>query len=354
MKRHKETYQVAVIGAGAIGELHAQGFQRHPAARVAAIVDTHVERAREVAERLGIPEVVADYRDVLKRRDIDAVSVGLPNHLHAKVGLDAIQAGKHVMMEKPMAVRARDAARMAAAAARKRVVLMVGQNQRFSERAQALKQVIARGDLGRIYHADAFWLRRAGIPRIGSWFTQRKFAGGGCNCDIGVHALDLALHLAGDFDAAAVSAKTFAEFGPRGHGGGTWGKGEVDARLPFDVEDFAVAFIRMRSGRTLLLQAAWACHQESKQSAGVRLYGTEGGASTETWRLFRHGDVTHTKEPVPNLPPLVAVERESHFIDCLLGKAKPFVKPAESVAVQRILDAIYESSKLKREVRIRK
>jgi predicted dehydrogenase len=97
-------------------------------------------------------------------------------------------------------------------------------------------------------------------PRIGSWFTQKRFAGGGCTYDIGVHALDRCLYLMGEFDAAAVSGQTFAKFGPRGLGNGGWGKSEIDPKAKFDVDDLSVALIKLKSGRTVLLEASWAAH----------------------------------------------------------------------------------------------
>ena len=349
----EKTINAAVIGAGAIGLDHIQGFQQHPKACVVAIADTNAQRAGEAARKFGIPDVVSDYRDLLKRKDLAAVSVALPNYLHFAAGMDALRAGKHVMMEKPFATHAREAARLVATAKAKRRVLMVGQNQRFSPAAQTLKQIVSRGDLGDVYHAEATFLRRSGIPRIGSWFTQKKYSGGGCLYDIGVHALDLTLHLIGDFDAAAVSGQTFGKFGARGLGNGGWGMSEIAPSKPFDVEDFAVALIKMRSGRTVLLRASWAAHMPKRDDHNIALFGTEGGAYFQPLQVFGPVDQEYViREPKP-LPLLVPANRMVHFMDIVLGKAKPFVKPDESLKVQRILDAIYASSGSGREVRIK-
>ncbi|MFA5056735.1 MAG: Gfo/Idh/MocA family oxidoreductase, partial [Opitutaceae bacterium] len=315
----KSSYQVAVIGAGAIGQHHLNSFRKHPAARIVALAETNPERGREIAELFSIPDLYADYRDVLRRPDIDAVSIALPNYLHAPVALAALRAGKHVMLDKPMATNARDAAKLVAAAKRRRRLLMVGQNQRFAPAVQTLKQLVDRGVLGEVYHAKATWLRRSGIPRIGSWFTQRKFAGGGCTYDIGVHVLDQTLYLMGEFTATAVSAQTYAKFGPRGQGNGSWGKSEIDPRKPFDVDDFSVALIRLRSGRTVLLETSWAAHQRMRSSNGTQLFGTAAGATTHPPRLFHPGRKDYTIEPLPTLPPLVSPDRMVHFINVLMG-----------------------------------
>lgn len=347
------TVNVAVIGVGAIGSEHIASLQLHPAARVVALADTSAARAQEAAAKFGVPVVAADYRELLARRDIAAVSIALPNYLHARVALDALKAGKHVMIDKPMATNARDGARLAAEAAKRGRLLLIGQNNRFSADVQAARQFIDRGVLGEVYHAKTAWIRRSGIPRIGSWFTQKKFAGGGCTYDIGVHALDRCLYLMGEFDAVAVSGQTYAKFGPVGRGEGTWGRSEIDPRKPFDVDDLAVALIRLRSGRTVLLEVSWAAHLPVNDFNGTQVFGTEAGLLLPPLQLFRPTDHGYSVESIKPGPPAVPVNRMIHFIDCILGRAKLFVTPAESVAVQKILDAIYRSAATGREVRLR-
>jgi predicted dehydrogenase len=354
MKKHskKGPVRVAVIGAGGIGQDHLASFKLHPRAEIVALAETSPERGRQAADKFGVPDLVTDYRKVLARDDIDVVSIALPNYLHAKVALDALRAGKHVMLDKPMATNARDAARLVSEARRRGVLFMVGQNFRFAAETQTAKQLVAKGLLGDVYHAKTSWVRRAGIPRIGSWFTQRRFAGGGCTYDIGVHALDRCLYLMGEFEAAAVSGQTYAKFGTRGLGNGNWGRSEVDPKARFDVDDLSVALIKLRSGRTVLLEVSWAAHQPQVDVNGTQLFGTEAGLILPPVQLLRQGRNGYAHEVVENLPPLVNTNRMVHFIDCLIGKAKPFVDPRQSLAVQKILDGIYLSAKTGKEVRI--
>ncbi len=344
---------VAVIGAGAIGLDHLASFKQHPSARVVALAEVSPERGREAADRFNVPELVTDYRVLLGRDDIHVVSIALPNYLHAPVALAALKAGKHVMLDKPMATNARDAAKLVAEAKQRKRLLMVGQNIRFTPEVQTARKLVQDGVLGDVYHAKTAWCRRSGIPRIGSWFTQTKYAGGGCTYDIGVHALDRCLYLMGEFEAAAVSGQTFAQFGPRGRGDGSWGKSEVDPTRPFDVDDLSIALIKLKSGRTVLLEASWAAHQPEPDVNGTQLFGTEAGLTFPPLRLHRQGKLGYATELVPPQASYVHANRMVHFIDCLLGKAEPHVKPAESLAVQRILDAIYLSAKTGREVRIK-
>ncbi|MBE34167.1 MAG: oxidoreductase [Opitutaceae bacterium] len=349
----KKSFNVAVIGAGGIGHDHIRSFQQHPAASVVALAEISPERGREAAEAYDIPTLETDYKKLLARDDIDVVSIALPNFLHAQVAIDALRAGKNVMVDKPIATNARDATRLIATAKKARRLLMVGQNQRFTPEVQTAKQLVTNGTLGEVYHAKTGWTRRVGIPRIGSWFTQTKFAGGGCTYDIGVHALDRCLFLMSEFDVAAVSGQTYTKFGNRSLGDGGWGKGEIDPKRPFDVDDLSIALIKLKSGRTILLEASWAEHAEDDGFNGTRLFGTEAGLQLPPLKLFRSTPKGNVIEQlVPNIN-LVNPNRMVHFIDCLLGKAKPYVLPAESLAVQKILDAIYKSAATGREVRIR-
>ena len=349
----KKIYQVGVIGGGGgIGHHHILGFQQSPYAKVAAIAETSEARGQESLKRFGIPDLHLDYRALLRRKDIDVVSIALPNYLHARVAIEALRAGKHVMLDKPMATNARDAEKILAAAKRARKVFMVGQNMRFTPDSQQLKTMIQAGDLGQVYHAKAYWLRRSGIPRIGSWFTRKKFAGGGACYDIGVHLLDLTLHLMGRFDVASVSGSVSGRLGAKGIGDGRWGRSEIDSKKTFDVDDTALAFIKLKNGATVHLHVTWAAFIETNDSYGVEFFGDKAGAHWQPAKLFtmeRGGCVTrqvaHVKHPIPE-------DRMVHFMECVALDKKPYVKPEESLQVQRVLDAIYKSSRTGREVRL--
>src|SRR4051812_19589457 len=242
-----ERLRCAVIGVGAIGLEHLSSLSQCQRGTAVAIAESHPGRAKEASDRFKIPRSYSDYRELLEQADVDAVTIALPNHLHAPVAIEALRARKHVLIEKPMALNAKEASKIIDTAAKMRRTVMVAQNFRFNRQTQLAKLMIQRGDLGEIYHARCFWLRRNGIPRIGSWFTQKKFSGGGATLDIGSHMLDACLHLLGDFNAASVSGQTHTRFGPRGLGETTWGRSEIDPAKPFDVDDYSVALIKLKS-----------------------------------------------------------------------------------------------------------
>lgn len=342
----------AVIGGGAIGIAHIRDLKAHPSVRVLALAETSKERGPAVAAEYGVPAWVPDYKELLARSDIDAVTIALPNYLHASVALEALQAGKHVLLEKPMATNADDALRLMQEAEKRGLKLMVGQNARFAPAVQTARRLVQEGVLGEIYHAKTAWTRRSGIPRIGSWFTQKKFAGGGSVYDIGVHGLDRCLHLMGEFDVVSVYGQTYSKLGPLGQGASTWGHGDIDPNAIFDVDDLAVALLRLRSGRTVLLESSWAAHQEEADFNGTQLFGTKAGLIFPPLRLFRPGSHGYSREEVEPTPSFVSPNRMFHFADVVLGRAEPYVPVTESVAVQRVLDAIYTSAASGREVRL--
>ncbi|PYK99653.1 MAG: gfo/Idh/MocA family oxidoreductase [Verrucomicrobia bacterium] len=348
-----ERLRCAVIGTGGFGLDHLNSLLHCPRATAVAVAETNPERLKEAADRFKIPRAYADYRDLLDQPDIDAVTIAVPNHLHARIAIDALQARKHVLLEKPMAMNAREAAKIVETGKKMRRTLMVAQNFRFNRHTQVAKAIVERGDLGEVYHARCFWLRRSGIPRIGSWFTQKQFSGGGCAADLGVHMLDTCLHLLGEFEVKSVSAQTFARFGPRGLGETDWGRSEVNSKKPFDVDDYSVALLKLKSGRTVVLEASWAGHHAADaREYGVDLMGTTAGLSLYPARLFRPGPSGF--ETIQLSLPIVShsEDRIHHFVSCALEGKKPLVAPEESLKVQQLLDAIYTSAAAGKEVRL--
>lgn len=348
-----EKLRCAVIGTGGIGLEHLASLAQCHRAVAVAVADRNPARAKEATDRYKIARSYSDYQDLLDQPDIEAVTVAVPNHLHATVAIDALQARKHVLLEKPMAMNYKEALKIAETAKKMKRLVMVGQNYRFHRHTQTAKTLIDQGDLGEIYHARGVWLRRSNIPRIGSWFTQKQLAGGGCAFDLGVHVLDLCLHLLSDFEVASVFAQTFSKFGPRGLGEFDWGKSEVDPKKPFNVEDYSVALLKLRSGKTVALEVSWAGHHPGgARELGIDLLGTEGGLSLFPARLFRPGPNGYESVDVTVTAPPQTEDRIHHFVTCVLQGRKPLVPVEESLKVQQVLDAIYASAASCKEARI--
>lgn len=342
---------------GWAGETHLKSYLQVPNIQAVAVADPRAERLAELNETYELEAVYTDYEQLLKRDDIDAISVCTPNQLHAPVSIAALKSGKHVLCEKPLARNATEAEAMAHAAIDNNRVLKTAFNHRERGDVQLLKQAIEKGELGRIYHAKATWMRRQGIPGMGGWFTSRELAGGGPLIDLGVHVLDMAMYLLGEPNVEAVSAATYAELGPRGRGSrqSEHRKGGDGA---YEVEDLATAFIRLAGGVTLLLEASWAVYGSQEDDFGVTLYGTEGGAKIDvkkyawedTLRIFKDVD----GEPVTLAPEVT--KGEGHlkvvrdFVDAI--RNDEWVTHAGRAGLRRaqIIDACYQSAEEGREI----
>ena len=340
-----------IIGTGGVAAGGAAALLENPDAELVAVADPSRERVTAFAARFGVSTVLDSAEQLVALEEVDAVYIAVPNYLHAPISTLALEAGKHVLQEKPLALSLEDAAPLAAAARQSDKHFMLGMNQRFAGPVQRARQLVQQGRIGRPYHCKAYWRRRTGIPGIGSWFTRKQHSGGGGLLDIGVHMLDDALYELGDFDVQSVSGATYAEFGPRGLGEGGWGISErPDDR--FDVDDFATAIIKLKSGTSVLLDAAWAMHSEQRSAMNVELYGTAGAIDTYGERLYRQQADGYHGIDSPDVGELTYphASRFHHFVNLILGREEACVTLEQALTVQRVLDAIYSSAASGREV----
>ncbi len=354
--------RAGIVGLG-VGQAHARGYLASQDAVIAALCDTDPTRLEELGAKWDVSDRYLDYRTMFRDAGLDVVSICLPNALHADATVAALEAGIHVICEKPMATCSADARRMLEAAARGGRQLMIAYNHRYRSDVRWMYQMAHSGRLGKIYHASAAWRRETGIPGSG-WFGNRQLAGGGVMIDLGVHVIDLALWMM-DFPAAlTVSGDTRSAFGGRGLK--TWGRpwgmesGQV-ARGEFEVEDGAIGFVRLGNEATLLIHVTWAEHSQPQEDAiRIELQGTEGTAvlhirnyrSEDTLRFYTEME----GEPVTVIPGVRPARLQSHeaLIVDLMDSLKRGVEPAtngqQGLASMVILDALYESAATGREV----
>jgi predicted dehydrogenase len=351
-----ETLSVGVIGLG-MGRHHLMGYHGYARSRAVAICDISTERLAQFAAECSIPQerCFTDHRKMLAAAGdlgLHAVSVALPNALHAPVSIDALNAGLHVMCEKPMAMSARQARAMLAAAHKAKKKLMVNFSYRFTPQGHALKKVADSGVLGDIYYGRTAWYRRRGLPGFGGWFGQKKLSGGGPIIDLGVHRIDLAMWLMSNPRPVTVSAGTYNVIGARI---------AKELRKSFDVEDIGGALIRFDNGATLIAEASWAGFTEKREEMITQLLGTKGGIVHRNEgegydfvaRIYteQHGALWETRlQQTLESPPSAYQE----FVDACLDDREPIATGQHGLDVQLILDAIYKSAAAGREVRIPK
>lgn len=343
-----------IIGAGGISQLSCREIAAHPQAEIFAICDSNAERLDRLGKRHGVKHLLEDSKALLALADVDAVYIAVPNRFHAPLAEAALDAGKHVILEKPFALNLHEATVVAEAVKRSGRIFMLGMNQRFVPGAQQIKSLVVAGALGDIYHAKACWMRRSGIPRLGTWFGNKALAGGGALLDIGVHVMDLALYLMDNFKPEAVSGATYTQFGQRGLGEGAWGKSDREG-IEFNVDDFTTAMIKLQGGATLALDVSWALHQGQSNQMNVNLYGTEAGASVYPAELYKFGRGKDEYQVIQN--PAGAMiwphtSRFHNFIGAINGEEEVCVTIEQALAVQSIIDGIYESCKTGKETRL--
>jgi predicted dehydrogenase len=352
-----EPLHAGVVGLGYAGEQHLKNFVRVPGIEPVALAGLERDRLRELGGRYGVQDLYTSWEDLVSRDDLDIVSIGAPNHLHAPIAVAALKGGRHVLCEKPLARNGAEAQQIVEAARAADRAVHIAFTQRERGDVQALKRHIEEGNLGRIYHSKATWMRRNGIPGMGGWFTSKELAGGGPLIDLGVHMVDMALYLMGEPEVESVSCATYAELGPQGRGG--WvGSGLMTGEKPYEVEDLATAFIRLSGGATLALEAGWAVYRESSDDFGVTLYGTDGGAemkvrnygTTDTVRIFT--DVAGvpavvTPEIEPRVGHLAVVRR---FVETIQSGDWKGQHGEDGLDRARIIDACYESALQNREI----
>ncbi len=327
--------RIGVIGCGSIAQKrHLPEYAANPRAAIGAVCDSVPGRAQEAADRFGAPLAFMDYREVLEQADVDAVSICLPNYLHAKVAVEAFAAGKHVLCEKPMAGSVAEARRMVEAAAAAERVLMIGHNQRFMRVHQVAKQLVHSGRLGAVLRfATAFahggpemW----SIDGADSWFFRKQEAIFGALGDLGVHKADLMRWLLEDEVETVHGVMATLEK----HG---------------DVEDNAVCSVRMYSGAVGTIAASWTQH--GGEDNATHLYCEHGtvhiGSDPAYPLVVRHDDGSverRSLEGIATNDHQLASGVIDEFVDAVLSGRAPAVDGREGAASLAVIAAAVESS----------
>jgi predicted dehydrogenase len=340
-----EKIRVGVVGAGWAGQQHLKGYAALPDVEIVALAAMEADQVAELQAEYGIPTTFARWEDMLETVELDAVSIATPTFLHAPVAIAALERGTHVLTEKPIAAGVDDARRMVEASRASGRVLQVVFNHRLRGDIAELSRIIESGELGTPYVAKAGWSRRSGIPGSG-WFARKELSGGGPLLDLGVHVIDYALHLLGEPEVATVSASTYAELGTKAMEG-------------FDVEDIALAFVRLKNGVTLTLETSWDSFSRHENVYWMTVYGTDGGAElrvvdyeTSEFTVFRNEDgVVADYDATPG-------ENGGHdqvvaeFVTAIRGGETEWVKHDGSLGLRRaeVIDACYRSAESGHEV----
>ncbi len=349
--------KVGIIGCGGIANgKHMPSLQKLPDVEMVAFCDLIEERAVKAAKQYGTPDaaVYVDYRDLLADPAIEAVHVCTPNRSHSFITVDALNAGKHVMCEKPMAINSEEARKMLEAAKQSGKILTIGYQNRQRNDSLYLKQEAQAGTFGDIYYAEATALRRRAVPTWGVFLNEYE-QGGGPLIDIGTHALDLTLWIMDNHKPLYCVGTTYHKLNRDTDTGNAWGDWDPDS---FTVEDSAFGFVVMENGATVVLRSSWALNTLDVREAttsvcgtkaggdltggNVRINAVRGGRQCVTEANMSSGGVAFFEGASGNDPS----EREARlFINAVKYGTKPSVDPEEAYCVTRILEGIYVSAR---------
>ncbi len=347
--------RVGVIGVGSISNVHIEGYLKNPEVELVAFCDINENQLKKRGEQYNIKNLYTSLDEMLEKEKLDAVSVCTWNSQHAPCTIKALDAGIHVLCEKPMATSTQEAEEMLAAAKRNNKLLMIGFVRRHGNDTAILKTFVDNGDFGEIYYAKATYLRRNGNP--GGWFGDKSRSGGGPLIDLGVHVIDHVRYACGNPKPVSVYGATFHKLGNRPHIIGQKSyRSSTDGKVINDVEDLATALIRFDNGLVLSVEASFTLNIKAPV-AKIELFGTKAGACIDPeLEIFTEHNNYLTNVTFDNSTELsfdgLFDNEINHFVDCLVH-GKECIAPAEDgVVIMNILDAIYKSAETGREVLI--
>jgi predicted dehydrogenase len=346
--------RVGLIGVGQIGKAHVRRYSEMESVEMVAVADINEAEANRVSEMYGIPNVYTDFRELLKRDDIEAVDVCLHNNFHMPMTVAALRAGKHVYCEKPMAGAYVDAETMYSVAQESGQMLSIQLNTLYAKETKAAMALIEEGHLGRVYHARSTGFRRRGRPFVDGYgspsFVNKQISAGGALYDMGVYHIARMLYLLGNPAVERISGTVYQET-------------DMDAARRessgYNVEELGLGFVRLQDGITLDIIEAWAIHLDGIE--GSSIVGSKGGVRLEPFGFFQsvgHLDLDGSVNldsfmyRVHNVQG-VGDEYESaqhHWVAALQGRVE--LLPTAELALKTMLisEGIYLSHKLGREV----
>lgn len=345
---------VGLVGLAGIARTHIPGWEASPHAEIRGACDINQNVLESWGNTHRVSQLTTETNELLSNPDIDIVDLCVPNHQHAPLAIAALEAGKHVLCEKPLSPTTEDIKRMIEARDKSGKLLMTAQHFRFHGAAQAIKKKTSSGSLGDIYHARVWQLRRTGIPSKSS-FVNKESSGGGALIDIGVHALDLALWLMGNPQPLSVSGVAKTKLANHQGAFTTLGSQQaIPSRI--SVEDFGAAFVRLEGGATIVLEVSWLLHHshEGLEDMQIWLYGSDGGChwpSAEFYGTNYSTRQTYDQKLFVNQDPLTPHARECIEFARAISEGLPSPVPAEqSLQVMEILNGAYKSEEIGKEV----
>lgn len=332
-----EKTRVAVIGLGSVAQLvHLPNLLKIKNAEITGVAEVNRNRLYSVAEKFNIKKCYADYNELLKSNDADAVIISTPTHLHKRIAIDCLNAGKDVLVEKPLARNSSEGREIIDCAKKNNRKLMVGMNLRYRPDSMLIRSLIDAGEIGDPFYIKCGWIRKQSSSE--KWFSKREEAGGGVILDLGINLIDLALWLADYPKAVSISTKNYHHHSR-------------------NLEDTSVSFLRCENSVLINIEASWTLAEE-KDTFYANIYGTKGSVAANPFKLIKVLEEeqidlgsTFLETPTEAFKKSYLNELKS-FIGAIRGLNPVFSSGEEALHLLKIAEAMYKSAEEEIEIKI--
>jgi len=332
-----EKTRVAVIGLGSVAQLvHLPNLLKIKNAEITGVAEVNRNRLYSVAEKFNIKKCYADYNELLKSNDADAVIISTPTHLHKRIAIDCLNAGTDVLVEKPLARNSSEGREIIDCAKKNNRKLMVGMNLRYRPDSMLIRSLIDAGEIGDPFYIKCGWIRKQSSSE--KWFSKREEAGGGVILDLGINLIDLALWLADYPKAVSISTKNYHHHSR-------------------NLEDTSVSFLRCENSVLINIEASWTLAEE-KDTFYANIYGTKGSVAANPFKLIKVLEEeqidlgsTFLETPTEAFKKSYLNELKS-FIGAIRGLNPVFSSGEEALHLLKIAEAMYKSAEEEIEIKI--
>lgn len=331
-----ENTKIGVIGLGGVAQLvHLPNLIALPNVEVSAVAEINRNRLQVISDKFRIKQKFSNYKDLLEKSDVDAVIIATPTSTHKDIAIDCLQAGKDVLVEKPLARTYMEAKQIAEAAKKFKRKLMVGMNLRYRPDTMLLRSFINSNEIGDPFYIKCGWIRKQSSSE--KWFTKKEESGGGVIIDLGIHLLDMALWLLGYPEISSVSSNNFHHYTK-------------------NVEDTSISCIKCKNAAIINLEVSWSLPVE-KDHFYFNVYGTKGSFSANPFSLYKKVEndyinltPTLTESPSKLFKKSYFNELKS-FVGAIKGLNPIFSPGEEAVHRMKVIEAMYESAKKNHEIK---
>lgn len=332
-----ENTRVAVIGLGSVAQMvHLPNLIKIKNAEIAALAEINKSRLNLVADKFNVKKRYRNYTDLLNDDQIEAVIISTPTHLHKQIAIDCLNAGKDVLVEKPLARNSKEGLEVIECANKNKRKLMVGMNLRYRPDSMLIRSLIDAGEIGIPYYIKCGWIRKQSSSE--KWFNKREEAGGGVVLDLGINLVDLALWLIDYPEAVTVSTRNYHH----------------NSR---NMEDTSISFLRCEKSLTISIEVSWNM-AEDKDTFFANVYGTKGSVGLNPFKLIKQLDVeqidfgSKAKESPTEAFKKSYLNELKSFIGAIRGLNPVFSSGEEALQLLKIAEAMYISAEKEKEVKI--